>query len=203
MKRPCPLSNLTSSAPFQLPRKGMSHRMRHHGVSTQTKRIPRVPSVTGRGWKWWRAEARAAAGVARRSNDQGSLPRRASRDVTSSVRWQTIRLTSVNGTQLGAFNYAFKLVDEYPAIERGLLLMGTVGVGKTHLSIAILRGLVEKGVSCLFYECGRDVRLPLIRGHTTSGGLYYTDDWHAYASLGVRGEHVVVTKERGIPAALR
>lgn len=59
-----------------------------------------------------------------------------------------------NGTQLRAFNYAFRLVDEYPAVDRGLLLMGTVGVGKTHLSAAVLRGLVEKGVSCLFYEFG-------------------------------------------------
>jgi DNA replication protein DnaC len=32
--------------------------------------------------------------------------------------------------------------------------MGTCGVGKTHLSVAVLRGLIEKGVSCLFYECG-------------------------------------------------
>jgi DNA replication protein DnaC len=59
-----------------------------------------------------------------------------------------------NGTQLKAFNYAFRLVREYPAVERGLLFMGTVGVGKTHLSVAILRGLMEKGVPCLFYEFG-------------------------------------------------
>jgi DNA replication protein DnaC len=58
------------------------------------------------------------------------------------------------GTQLQAFNYAFKLVDEYPAVERGLLFTGPVGTGKTHLSAAILRGLVEKGVPCLFYEFG-------------------------------------------------
>src|SRR4051812_8545698 len=52
---------------------------------------------------------------------------------------------SGNGTQLQAFNYAFKLVDEYPLIDRGLLFMGPVGTGKTHLSTAILHGLVEKG----------------------------------------------------------
>jgi DNA replication protein DnaC len=46
------------------------------------------------------------------------------------------------------------LVDEYPAVERGLLFTGPVGTGKTHLSAAILRGLVEKGVPCLFYEFG-------------------------------------------------
>jgi DNA replication protein DnaC len=59
-----------------------------------------------------------------------------------------------NGTQLRAFNYAFRLVREYPAVDRGLVLMGTVGVGKTHLSVAILRGLIEKGVPCVFYEFG-------------------------------------------------
>ena len=59
-----------------------------------------------------------------------------------------------NGSQLAAFNYAYQLVGEYPAVDRGLLLMGTVGVGKTHLSVAILRSLVEKKTPCLFYEFG-------------------------------------------------
>jgi DNA replication protein DnaC len=59
-----------------------------------------------------------------------------------------------NGTQLKAFNYAFRLVREYPSVERGLLFMGTVGVGKTHLSVAILRGLMEKGVPGMFCEFG-------------------------------------------------
>ena len=59
-----------------------------------------------------------------------------------------------NGSQLKAFNYAFRLVREYPAVERGLLLTGPVGVGKTHLAVAILHGLMEKGVPCLFYEFG-------------------------------------------------
>jgi DNA replication protein DnaC len=60
----------------------------------------------------------------------------------------------MNPSQERAFKYASKLAMEYPAIERGLLFMGTVGVGKTHLSVAILRGLMEKGVPCLFYEFG-------------------------------------------------
>ena len=57
-------------------------------------------------------------------------------------------------TQLQAFHYARKLANEYPAVERGLLLMGSVGTGKTHLSVAILRELIKKGVACLFYEFG-------------------------------------------------
>src|SRR5215216_6059867 len=64
------------------------------------------------------------------------------------------QVTPGNGTQLQAFNYAFKLVDEYPAVDRGLLLTGPVGTGKTHLSAAILSGLIEKGIPCLFYEFG-------------------------------------------------
>ena len=60
-----------------------------------------------------------------------------------------------NVSQLQAFNYAYRLVREYPSVDRGLLFMGPCGVGKTHLSVAILRDLMEKkGVSCLFYELG-------------------------------------------------
>jgi DNA replication protein DnaC len=53
-----------------------------------------------------------------------------------------------------AFRYACRLVLDYPAVDRGLLFMGPVGVGKTHLAVAILKGLIEKGVPCLFYESG-------------------------------------------------
>jgi DNA replication protein DnaC len=35
---------------------------------------------------------------------------------------------------------------------RGPLFSGSVGVGKTYLSVAILRYLIEKGITCLFYE---------------------------------------------------
>lgn len=60
-----------------------------------------------------------------------------------------------NGSQLRAFNYAFRLAREYPSADRGLLFMGMCGVGKTHLSVAILRELIEKkGVPCSFYEFG-------------------------------------------------
>jgi DNA replication protein DnaC len=59
-----------------------------------------------------------------------------------------------NPSQERAFKYASKLTMEYPAIDRGLLFMGTVGVGKTHLAVSILKGLTERGFSCLFYEFG-------------------------------------------------
>lgn len=59
-----------------------------------------------------------------------------------------------NNTQKEAFHLARQLTMEYPAVDRGLLLMGTVGVGKTHLAVSILKGLTERGFSCRFYEFG-------------------------------------------------
>ncbi len=55
-------------------------------------------------------------------------------------------------SQEAAFRFATRLTMEYPAVDRGLLLMGTVGVGKTHLAVSILKGLTERGFTCLFYE---------------------------------------------------
>ena len=41
--------------------------------------------------------------------------------------------------------------DRYPMIDRGLFFLGNPGVGKTHLTVAILKQLMmEKGVHCLF-----------------------------------------------------
>lgn len=59
-----------------------------------------------------------------------------------------------NTSQEKAFKFASRLAMDYPAVDRGLLLMGTVGVGKTHLAVSILKGLSERGFSCLFYEFG-------------------------------------------------
>lgn len=59
-----------------------------------------------------------------------------------------------NASQERAFKFASRLAMEFPAVEQGLLLMGTVGVGKTHLAVSILKGLTERGFSCLFCEFG-------------------------------------------------
>jgi DNA replication protein DnaC len=63
-----------------------------------------------------------------------------------------------NASQLLAFKRAHRLVHDYPAVERGLLFAGPVGVGKTHLAAAILRGLAEKGIPGLFCEYGSLLR---------------------------------------------
>jgi DNA replication protein DnaC len=81
--------------------------------------------------------------------EAANIPRR-----HSECSLETYKPAKGNSTQLRAFNHAFRLVREYPAVDRGLVFMGTVGVGKTHLSVAIMRGLIKKGVPCLFYEFG-------------------------------------------------
>ncbi len=44
-------------------------------------------------------------------------------------------------------------VEEFPEVERGLLLVGRCGVGKTHLAVAILKALVlEKGIQGRFVD---------------------------------------------------
>ncbi len=48
---------------------------------------------------------------------------------------------------------AKRWVDHWPAVEAGLLITGPVGVGKTHLAVAILNELVDtKGATALFCD---------------------------------------------------
>ena len=61
---------------------------------------------------------------------------------------------SAPGTsQDNALLLAQKLVNDFP-VDRGLLFMGPAGVGKTHLAVAIIRGLIQKGFAGVFCEFG-------------------------------------------------
>lgn len=62
-----------------------------------------------------------------------------------------------NDSQNIARLVARSFVKDYPHFESGpgagLLIMGNCGVGKTHLAVAILRGLIEaKGALCVFSD---------------------------------------------------
>jgi len=48
---------------------------------------------------------------------------------------------------------ARRFVSDYPVENNGLLFIGPIGVGKTHLAVSILKELIAgKGVPCLFYD---------------------------------------------------
>ena len=46
---------------------------------------------------------------------------------------------------------------------------------------------------------GNQQLVPLMTAYTKPGSLYYTDDWHAYTFLAIRGNHVVISKDKGRP----
>jgi DNA replication protein DnaC len=52
-----------------------------------------------------------------------------------------------------ARTFAGRFVEDYPVEKTGILFVGTVGVGKTHLAVGILKALIsEKGIHCLFCD---------------------------------------------------
>jgi DNA replication protein DnaC len=48
---------------------------------------------------------------------------------------------------------ASKFAQEYdPGEGAGLLIIGKIGTGKTHLAVGIIKELINKGIPCLFYD---------------------------------------------------
>jgi DNA replication protein len=79
--------------------------------------------------------------------DRARLPRRYER-----CHWNNY--VPGNSTQRAALELSMQLAMDFPNTDEGLLLSGPVGVGKTHLAVSILKGLAERGFTCLFYEFG-------------------------------------------------
>lgn len=63
-------------------------------------------------------------------------------------------------SKLRAKGEALLILDDFPAMDgRGLVLIGPVGVGKTHLAVALLRDLIERyRINGLFYQFGALLR---------------------------------------------
>lgn len=62
-----------------------------------------------------------------------------------------------------ALQFARRLAERFPVVEKGLFLQGPPGVGKTHLAVAVLSQVIKtRGAHGLFYDT-RDL-LRVIRG---------------------------------------
>jgi len=63
------------------------------------------------------------------------------------------RYEGAHPTQEKALLEVRMFVEQYPVESTGLLLIGPVGVGKTHLAVGIMKELIlKKGIACLFYD---------------------------------------------------
>jgi DNA replication protein DnaC len=69
-------------------------------------------------------------------------------DLADGKTWTTQHEQSLQRGKLLAQGF----VRDYPATEKGLLLMGPSGVGKTHLAVAALKELIRRGHSGLFCD---------------------------------------------------
>jgi DNA replication protein DnaC len=89
---------------------------------------------------------------AKRHWDRAQIPRRYEHCTLDSYE---TAFSGANRTLASAHLRARKFVESYPldSVGTGLLITGSIGVGKTHLAVGILQSLIsEKGATGLFYD---------------------------------------------------
>ena len=66
-------------------------------------------------------------------------------------------------------------------------------------SLACTKGRVSSLLSCAGSQ--HLVLIQLVKRYAHAGSLYYSDDSYAYTRLAVKGNHVVIAKDNGVPRA--
>lgn len=122
--------------------------------------VESCPQCGGSGWKTIPASSTKPQSVARCECRVGNWSERLLKKARIPVRYEHCTLSNFDSDFPGADRslpaalfQANRFVEEYPLENTGLMLLGPIGVGKTHLAVGILRELViQKNASCLFYD---------------------------------------------------
>lgn len=94
---------------------------------------------------------------------RGDLVERLLKDARVPARYARCELATFEhdmDTQREAFRRATRFVEAFPAVDKGLLLFGPHGVGKTHLAAGILKEVIRtKGARGFFFETRELLRM--------------------------------------------
>ena len=121
-------------------------------MSEQSRVPDNCPKCNGSGWE----PAEDGRGVRRCGCMEFSRLDRMLADARIPKRYEHCDLESYltsTPSQKKAKKFIERFIDQYPLVDVGLLLSGDCGVGKTHLAVSLLKGVItEKGDSGLFYD---------------------------------------------------
>jgi DNA replication protein DnaC len=125
----------------------------------ETEPAAACPLCSGSGWKMIPDGAMPGREKATRCDcqqrllgerllQQARIPRR-----YQHCDFESFEITNGYASLKPALMAAQRFVEEYPIEKTGLLLIGPIGVGKTHLAVSIMKHLMaNKGARCLFYD---------------------------------------------------
>ena len=116
--------------------------------------VPECPECDGSGWK--RMDLAGRQGVAPCSCREQSKVQQLIEAARIPPRYQECLFENfdpLNQNLSRAKTMASRFVEEYPAIDGGLLILGACGVGKTHLAVSIIHALMLRYETwCVFYD---------------------------------------------------
>jgi DNA replication protein DnaC len=118
----------------------------------------------GTGWKSITVDG--VSRVTRCDCTQSTLVERRLKDARIPPRYQRCSLENLvtypNEKFLKAIEKAKSFTERFPVVDKGLMLIGPPGVGKTHIAVSVLRGAIQRcGARGLYYDTRallRDIR---------------------------------------------